>query len=245
MVHYNIKEESVLKIRIKFEKTGSMKFIGHLDLLRYFQKAMRRAEIPIAYSGGYSPHQIMSFASPLGVGLTSEGEYMDIEITQPISSKEAIRRLNLSMVEGMKISQFRLLDDTSKNAMSIVAGAEYIVYSKKLDEPLLSEKELAEFLSQPTILVEKQTKKSVAEIDLKEGIIAGEMRMFQDQNCYYFKVHAGSVQNIKPELILEALYSYAQKPLSLASLQVHRLDLYCEQEEQFISLGDLGADINE
>lgn len=234
-----------MKIRIKFEKTGSMKFIGHLDLLRYFQKAMRRAEIPIAYSGGYSPHQIMSFASPLGVGLTSEGEYMDIEITQPISSKEAVRRLNQAMVEGMKISQFRLLEDTSKNAMSIVAGADYYIYEKKADQLLLSPKEVAEFLSQPSILVEKQTKKSVTEIDLKEGIILGEMRTYLNQDCYYFKVHAGSVQNIKPELILEALYTYVHKPLSLDSLQVHRLDLYCEQEGKLISLGDLGVDIDE
>lgn len=234
-----------MKIRIKFEKTGSMKFIGHLDLLRYFQKAIRRAEIPIAYSGGYSPHQVMSFASPLGVGLTSEGEYMDIEITQSISSKEAIRRLNLAMVDGMKISQFRLLEETSKNAMSIVAGADYCIYAKSTDESLLSEKEVAEFLSQPTILVEKQTKKSVTEIDLKEGILLGEKRTIKDQDCYYFKVHAGSVQNIKPELILEALYAYVQKPLSLNTLQVHRLDLYCERDDSLISLGDLGVDIDE
>ena len=73
-------EVYVLKIRIKFAKTGSMKFIGHLDVMRYFQKAMRRAEVDIAYSEGFSPHQKMSFAQPLGVGLTSSGEYFDIEV---------------------------------------------------------------------------------------------------------------------------------------------------------------------
>lgn len=62
-----------MKIRIKFRKYGVMKFIGHLDMMRYFQKAMRRAEIDIAYSEGFSPHQIMSFAAPLGVGITSDG----------------------------------------------------------------------------------------------------------------------------------------------------------------------------
>ena len=55
-----------------------MKFIGHLDVMRYFQKAMRRADIPIAFTKGFSPHMIMSFANPLGVGLTSDGEYFDI-----------------------------------------------------------------------------------------------------------------------------------------------------------------------
>ena len=61
-----------------------MKFIGHLDIMRFFQKVMRRADIPIAFSGGYSPHMIMSFANPLGVGVTSDGEYFDIELAEDI-----------------------------------------------------------------------------------------------------------------------------------------------------------------
>ena len=63
-----------MKVRIKFAKEGMMKFIGHLDIMRYFQKAIRRAELPIAYSEGFSPHMILSFAAPLGVGITSLGE---------------------------------------------------------------------------------------------------------------------------------------------------------------------------
>ena len=58
----------MMKIRIKFRKYGTMKFIGHLDVMRYFQKAIRRSEVNIRYSEGFSPHQIMSFAAPLGVG---------------------------------------------------------------------------------------------------------------------------------------------------------------------------------
>ncbi len=53
-----------MKIRIKFEKQGVMKFIGHLDIMRYFQKVMRRAQVDIRYSEGFSPHQLMSFAAP-------------------------------------------------------------------------------------------------------------------------------------------------------------------------------------
>ena len=56
-----------MKIRIKFKKEGVMKFIGHLDVMRYFQKLLRRSGIPIAYSTGMSPHQIMSFAMPLSI----------------------------------------------------------------------------------------------------------------------------------------------------------------------------------
>ena len=63
-----------MKVRVKFEKTGPMKYIGHLDMMRFFQKAIRRAGIDVAYSEGFSPHMIMSFAYPLGVGMTSSGE---------------------------------------------------------------------------------------------------------------------------------------------------------------------------
>ena len=59
---------SVMKARIKFRKYGALRFIGHLDVMRFFQKVMRRADIPIAFTGGFSPHMIMSFASPLGIG---------------------------------------------------------------------------------------------------------------------------------------------------------------------------------
>ena len=99
----------------KFRKYGVMKFIGHLDIMRYFQKAMRRAEIPIAFTGGYSPHMVMSFANPLGVGLTSDGEYFDIELSESVDFAQAVRRLNEAMVEGMEIvNMIEISDDKKK-----------------------------------------------------------------------------------------------------------------------------------
>ena len=61
------------------------------DIMRYFQKAMRRAEIPIAFTGGYSPHMVMSFANPLGVGLISDGEYFDIELFESVDFAQAVQ----------------------------------------------------------------------------------------------------------------------------------------------------------
>ena len=117
----------MLKARIKFRKYGVMKFIGHLDIMRYFQKAMRRAEIPIAFTGGYSPHMVMSFANPLGVGLTSDGEYFDIELSESVDFAQAVRRLNEVMVEGMEIvNMIEISDDKKKTGMAIVAAADYL-----------------------------------------------------------------------------------------------------------------------
>ena len=103
-----------MKARIKFKKYGALRFIGHLDVMRFFQKAIRRAHIPIAYTGGYSPHMIMSFANPLGIGITSEGEYFDIELKESISSAEAVSRLNAVMVEGIEVLSFRQIAEKKK-----------------------------------------------------------------------------------------------------------------------------------
>ena len=116
-----------MNIRMKFKKHGCMKFIGHLDIMRYFQKAIRRADIDIAYSEGFSPHMIMSFAAPLGVGLTSEGEYVDLQVNSCVSSKAAVDALNSVMVDGMEVVSFKMLPENVKNAMSSVAAADYFV----------------------------------------------------------------------------------------------------------------------
>ena len=109
-----------------------MKFIGHLDIMRYFQKAMRRADVDICYSEGFSPHQIMSFAAPLGVGITSDGEYLDIEVHESKSTKEAMADLNATMVEGVEITGYVKLPDNAKTAMSLVAAADYKLFLRKV-----------------------------------------------------------------------------------------------------------------
>ena len=116
-----------MKVRIKFAKSGAMRFIGHLDVMRFFQKAIRRAGIDVAYSEGFSPHQIMSFAAPLGVGLTSNGEYLDIEVRSHAGAEDMKRRLEAVMVEGMEILSVTALEEGTRNAMASVAAAEYSV----------------------------------------------------------------------------------------------------------------------
>ena len=108
-----------------------MKFIGHLDMMRYFQKAIRRANIDICYSEGFSPHQIMSFAAPLGVGITSDGEYFDIEVNSSLTSKEALDALNSTMVEGVEVTEYVKLPDNAKTAMSLVEAADYTLSYKE------------------------------------------------------------------------------------------------------------------
>jgi len=149
-----------MKVRIKFSKKGVMKYIGHLDIMRYFQKCIRRADVDIAYSTGYSPHQIMSFASPLGVGIESNGEYFDIELLSG-HSNEIKESLNRVMVDGMEIISVRKLPDGVKNAMASIAAASYTISMKEnFKQENLCDNKINDFLSQNEIIMIKQTKKN-------------------------------------------------------------------------------------
>lgn len=233
----------MLKIRIKFRKYGVMKYIGHLDIMRYFQKCMRRAKIDIAYSGGFSPHQIMSFAAPLGVGVTSDGEYVDIEVNSSESTETSLQRLNEVMAEGVLVTSYRRLKDTDKKAMSLVAAADYEIRIKNgYEVPQVDfEEAYRKFYVEPSeILITKQTKKSEKVMDLKKLVYDFQIRYEEGKPVFYLKVCTGSTDNVKPELVLEAFYKSFGVELEPLSIQIHRIDVYGWEVGELVSLGEMG-----
>ena len=228
-----------MKIRIKFAKYGAMKFIGHLDMMRFFQKAIRRAGIDIRYSEGFSPHQIMSFAAPLGVGIESSGEYMDIEVLSMTSTDDMKQALNQVMVEGVEVLSVCVLPDNAKNAMASVAAASYKLKMKEGDFPIDDLKgKLQDFYRQEKIPYTKETKKSVIELDLKQGLY--ELETDAD-GAIRMLVNASSSGNIKPTMIFEKFCEYVEVEISPSAYQVTRLDTYTDlakegQEHRFMPL---------
>ena len=218
-----------MRVRIKFSKHGVVKFIGHLDMMRFFQKAIRRAGIDVTYSGGFSPHQIMSFAAPLGVGLCSNGEYLDIEVNSHKGREDMIRRLNEAMVPGIKIENIVALGEKAGNAMASVAAAAYTVLWKPgYEKPENLPTHCQTFYSQKEIMVTKQTKKSTMTIDLKPGIY--EFKGTEDSVSMF--VDASSSGNIKPALLLEAFYEYLKLPFASNAIQIIREDTYTRITDQ-------------
>ena len=234
-----------MKARIKFRKFGVMKFIGHLDVMRFFQKAMRRAQIPIALSGGYSPHMIMSFAQPLGVGLTSDGEYMDVELKAPIASAKA-------MVEGVEVVSFREIPDEKKaSGMTIVAAADYkvtLLESFRTSEvtkdiPEDWKEKTAEFMNLSEIVVMKKTKRSEKEVDIKPMIY----RMEACEDGWHLFLATGSEQNLKPDLVMDAFLKYIGADPQDVPLHFHRLEVYARENGNpsgYVSLESLGKEIS-
>ncbi len=232
-----------MKIRIRFKKEGHMKFIGHLDMMRFFQKVFRRADVDIEYSQGYSPHQLISFAAPLGVGLTSTGEYMDIFVRSCEDSRTMMDRINAQMVEGVSILSFKqILDETkNSNAMSLVAAADYTVSFREQTRPAaVNADAIQKLMDQSEIIVTKKTKKSTAETDIRPMID----RMSYTDGVISMRVAAGSAANLRPELVVSALCDMLRLPFDALSLQIHRQDMFARDAEgDFISLDDLGVEI--
>lgn len=171
-----------MKVRIKFQKFGAMKFIGHLDVMRYFQKAFRRAGMDNEYSKGFNPHQIMSFAAPLGVGLTSDGEYVDVQLLSSDSPEVMMDRLNAVMSEGFRIIGYHFLKEREENqknvtAMAQVSAADYLVSLKdgyevpeNINSPERFSRAFEEFYAGQEILIDKKTKTKEKEVDIKPMI---------------------------------------------------------------------------
>lgn len=234
-----------MKTRMRFTKTGSIKFIGHLDCMRFFQKAIRRAKLDVAYSQGYSPHQLMSFASPLGVGITSDGEYLDVEFNSlpDMSLPELMTYLNQFMTDEIFVTDIEIMPDTFKNSMALLRAADYMIVEKEPGVFPENWKEKWEaFIQQPVIMVIKKTKRSEKEMDIKPFILAHAFSLsslaeqtgesYADPHCeyegetLYLQLTSGSETNIKPELVMDAFYAFCKTEYHLYSYQVHRLQMH-------------------
>ena len=234
-----------MKVRIKFTKTGSLKFIGHLDVMRYFQKAFRRAEVDVAYSKGFSPHQLLSFAAPLGIGLTSEGEYLDAEFESVDTSEQMLKRINEVMVEELQILEFKELPEGAENAMASVAGADYVL---SIRDGYYSNhtffEHLEKFFQKEEILIMKKTKKSEKEVDIRPMIYALEQR----EDKIFMRLATGSVANLKPETVMMALCKECGMEYEPFGTMTHRVETYMwnpKNKGELISLGAIGHEIME
>lgn len=245
-------------LRIKFNKHGAIRFIGHLDVMRFFQKAIRRAEIDVAYTKGFSPHQIMSFAQPLSVGHESNGEYMDIEVNSIKSCEDIKERLNAASVPGIQVLSVKVLPDNAGNAMASVAAALYTVYFRAGREPdFLASKNmhtaLDELLAKDEIIITKEGKGGLREVNIKPGMydikwIEGpentENENISSIGHFTMLVDASSSGNIKPVQIIGALLKENGELLRENALLVTREDTYtnidADNSQRLVPLDDIG-----
>ncbi len=246
---------TIYRARIRFQKSGVLRFIGHLDLMRYFQKAIRRANLPVRYSEGFSPHQVISFALPLGVGLTSSGEYLDIDLLEQLPESELLERLNACTRSELAADRAVYIPiisgKKSRKAMAEVSAASYLLYFRdgNISSDTLLQNKAALFDPATEWLIEKKTKKSTRQLDLLplvysfdlSGLSGADSAFLQEQlpdwkeNGFRIQtgdpairllLSAGSENNIKPELFMDSFLQRCGYEETDYRLGIHRMELY-------------------
>lgn len=219
-------------IRFKFKKYGPIVYIGHLDIMRFFQKAIRRSGIDAAYTEGFSPHLKLSFAQPLSVGIETDGDYFDLEMNSLPDMNTLVQKMNKECVEGIEVLNATFLNDDVQNGMSSVKAADYIYFFDSLEG---DKKTIEGFFSQDSYIFEYVRKDKVKTKDLMEDIY--EYKILDD-NTLLLKVNSSSSGNLKADVAVEALEKYGMKA---KCLKYKRHDLYTVDDNgSFISLKDQG-----
>ncbi len=223
-----------MKIRIKFSKHGVLKYIGHLDLMRYFQKAFRRTDINVCYSKGFSPHMIMSFAAPLGVGVESDGEYFDVEVEASEDLSLIKDKLNATMAEGIKVLGVYKLPEKSINAMASVQAASYEI--KFADSVFLPDTLKSTYMEAEKLTYIKSTKTKDTEINVKEFTFDFNII----NNSIFITVDASSANNLKPANFCLALFNGAGLNIEDYPYHIFRIDTYKRNESgNLVPLSDV------
>ena len=190
-------------VRIWFSKTGTAKYISHLDLNRCMSRAVHKAKLPLWYTEGFHPHAFLTFALPLSLGAEGLRESMDIKMEEDLCPEEIRDRLNAALPPDIRVL------DVTEPVMKPgqIAWASYLVELEPEEGESgesLAEK-LRSLLGQTAILVEKRSKSGVKTVDIRPGIQEAEIEPAGEYVRLRLMLPAGSTENINPSLVVEAL----------------------------------------
>jgi len=229
----------IMNMRLKFTKGNEVKYISHLDLMRVFQRALRRTGIPISYSSGFNPHQEISFGAPLSLGVTSNAEYVDLKLVEVMDVQEVKKRLNSSLPDGIRILEGMKLRDSYKSAMSVVTHARYRISISIEDiTPEKLRESIEAFITQEHIRVMKQQPKKgfeLKEIDIRPMIVSMKLTESEEtMNIIDCLLLSGSRGNLKPELLMAAFKDFTG--YSIGGIKINREEVYAEKNGKLVDL---------
>lgn len=226
------------RFRIEFAKRDQVRFLSHLDMVKAFERAIRRAEIPIAFSEGFNPHPKMNFASALAVGVVSENEYMDIDLKEDIESPQVSARLSKAMPPGLDIKNAWRIPEKAPSLMAEVNRALYEIKAP-LHAPVEAgrlQSSIDNLLDNQEITITKRTKKGLQQKNIRPGIIevAGEIT---PAGSVEFKIMTAMSNDgsVRPEEVVAALISLTGLPVDAEAMYIKRLALFIEKEGRRMS----------
>jgi len=225
------------RYRIRYKKSGPMRYISHLDLLRTMERSARRAKLPLAFTEGFNPHPRVSFAAPLPVGVEGEDEYMDLELETPLQGSLLVERLNASSPPGLEILACKEIDKAGPSLMGLVDQATYLAQNIRpfsMDDRQLTEG-IRTFLEQQEIVIEKKTKRGTKPKNIRPGIIDLRGTVKGERIIIEMTLKTGSRENIRPEEVLRNL-GKGYLPLHVEDFRITRTGLYTADNKSLFAV---------
>lgn len=186
-----------IRYRIRFAKTEAMRFTGHLDLQRAWERLLRRARIPIAYSAGFHPHPKIQIGAALPLGATGADELVDIETEAPCDPADAAGQLEAHAPPGIRILEVSELAEDSPGLEKIIAAGEYAAAPLEGDWPADLPQRIGDLLASPAILRERRGKS----YDLRPRILS----LALDGRTLRMRLNLAQEATGRPDEVLAAL----------------------------------------
>jgi radical SAM-linked protein len=214
-----------MKIRLKYEKKEQVKYLGHLDNMKLFTRCIKRTSLPIKFSEGFNPRVQLTFALPLGVGVTSSCEYMELELSEKVQEKLVVDEINKCLPPAIRILSAEYTEET-KSLMSLVKEA---IYEIRIECSENSIEAIKELFTRQEIIVQKQTKTHPKgeDVNIKPFILGLEFEEINRIIKATLHCTAGSMNNLNPYFIIDAIKKYLSK-VDIEDYDIHRKELIIE-----------------
>lgn len=204
-----------MRVLYRFAKKERLRFVSHLDLQRFMQRALNRTSLKIAYSNGFNPHPILSFASALAIGWTSEYELFDIKLSESVARNAAIEEMQRALPPDLPILDARLVDDKHPALMGRLVMADYTIHLAGDVAPIHAAME--EYWAQDTVLAMRKTKSGEKQTNIRPMSILLE----KEPTGLYARLMLTERETLKPDLLVSTLAKMAGvEPLPM---RIHRL----------------------
>jgi radical SAM-linked protein len=164
----------VQRLRVRYTKRGRLRFISHRDFARAFERAIHRAEVPIAFSAGFSPHPKVSYAGAAPTGVASEAEYLEIGLAQQREPGWVRRALDTALPPGLDVVE---VVEAVAGEPSLPDRIEASVWQIALPEVAVdvASEALATFLAQDSVVVDRPTKNGPRPVDARAAVISARL----------------------------------------------------------------------
>ena len=221
-----------MRVLFEFGKGGRLRYISHLDLQRFMQRALRRTDLPVAYSQGFNPHPQMAFASALAMGWSSDVELLDVKLAAQVDREHARVQLDRALPPEMPVHRARLVDDRFPALMARLIWADYRIELPEADAPIILSA-VERYMAEESVIALRKTKSGEKPADIRP--MTAQLR--PEGNCLFARLMLTEKATLKPDLLLNVLSERAG--VEPVQARIHRLALLGEEDGKAVPLMEL------